>query len=67
MILTEYDEEKNTKTWFEDGIEEGKKEKAVETAENLLKEGDSPEKISRCIGLSLEKVLEIQKNLSVNA
>ena len=36
MILTEYDEEKNTKTWFEDGIEEGKKEKAVETAENLF-------------------------------
>ena len=46
---------------------EGQQLKAIETAINFLKEGESPEKVARCIGLSLEKVLELQKNLSVEA
>ena len=37
----------------------GERKKAIETAKNLLKEGDSPEKIARCIGLSLEEVLKL--------
>ena len=45
--------------------EEGKAEKAIEAAENFLKEGDSPEKVARCIGLPLEQVLQIKENLSV--
>lgn len=31
------------------------------------KEGDAPEKISRCIGLPLEKVLELQSQISKKA
>ncbi len=46
---------------FADGKAEGVEQKAIEAAKNLLIEGDSPEKISRCIGLPLEKVLELQK------
>ena len=44
-----------------------KKEKAEEVAIELLKEGDSPEKIARCIGLPLEKVLELQESITVKA
>ena len=46
------------------GIAEGTQQKAVEVASNLLAEGDSPEKVSRCIGLPLEKVLELQKKIN---
>ena len=45
----------------EEGIAKGAREKALEDARNLLAEGDSPEKVSRCIGLPLEQVLELQK------
>lgn len=46
-----------------EGIIEGQNQKAVEAAVNLLNEGDSPEKVARCIGLPLEKVLELQKEV----
>ena len=45
-------------------IEEGRNQKAIEDATNLLREGDTPEKVSRCIGLPLRKVRELQKNLA---
>ena len=47
---------------FRAGKAEGAQEKAIEDAENLLKEGDSPEKVARCIGLPLEQVLELKKS-----
>ena len=47
---------------LQQGIQQGTQQKAIEAAKNCLKEGDSPEKVSRCIGLPLEKVLELQKN-----
>ena len=50
-----------------EGIAEGAENAKLEAAQNLLKEGDSPEKIARCTGLSLEKVLELQKELAVLA
>ena len=49
------------------GVSEGIQQKAIEAAKNLLKEGDSPEKVSRCIGLTLEQVLELQKSIFVKA
>ena len=67
MILTEYDEEKNNRTWYEDGVMDGRLDAKTEGAEKLLKEGIAVEIIARCIGLPMEKVLEIQKSLSVNA
>lgn len=48
----------------EDAIEEGMLQKALETARNFLAEGDSPEKVSRCVGLPLEQVLELKKELA---
>lgn len=48
---------------FDAGKEEGMKAKAEEDAVQFLKEGDSPEKISRCIGLPLERVLELQRTI----
>ena len=50
-----------------EGIELGAKEKALEDAENFLREGDSPEKVARCIGLPLERVKQIAQSLSVKA
>ena len=47
--------------------EEGIQQQAIESAKNLLREGDFPEKVARCIGLPLEKVLELQKLISVKA
>ena len=62
MMLTEYDEDFNNKTWYEDGIIKGK----LEDAENFLKEGILPETIAKCTGLSLEQVQELQKKITVN-
>ena len=57
------DEEKDIA--FEEGIERGEEKKALESAENFLREGISLETISRCIGLSLEQVRQIAQSLSV--
>ncbi|MBO4857784.1 MAG: Rpn family recombination-promoting nuclease/putative transposase [Treponema sp.] len=51
---------------FRDGEAKGKQEKAEEDATAFLKEGDSPEKISRCTGLPLERVLELQEQIKVS-
>ena len=65
MLLTEFDEEKFKRVSHRNGVREGREEKAVEDAIEFLKEGDSAEKISRCIGLPLEKVMELQKEITV--
>ncbi|MBR7078992.1 MAG: hypothetical protein IKI40_00530 [Treponema sp.] len=59
------DEEKDIS--YEEGKIDGASQKALEDAENFLKEGDSPEKVARCIGLPLEQVIQIKENLSVRA
>ena len=51
------------KDGMEKGVIEGANKKAEEDAVNLLKEGDSIEKVSRCIGLPLEKVRELAKSI----
>ena len=52
----------------DDGRKEGRKEgaqqKALEIAENLLKENFSPEIIARYTGLPLNRILEQQKQLA---
>ena len=70
MILEEFDEERFKKNMreegYEDGIVDGKIQKAIEAAENLLKIGvGTPEQISQAIGLPLEQILKIKENLSV--
>ena len=49
------------------GREEGRNEKAVEDAENFLRENISEEIIAKCTGLPLEKVLELKEKVSVKA
>ena len=60
------DEEKDIA--LEAGREEGRKlgarETAIANAKNLLKEGDSPEKIARCCNLPLEQVIALKEELS---
>ena len=47
------------------GLAQGTRQKAEEAAENLLREGDSVEKVSRCIGLTMEQVQEIAEKIAV--
>lgn len=63
MILTEFNEEQAHKAWREDGAEE----KAEEATIAFLKKGIPAETIAECIGLPLQKVLELQKNITVTA
>ena len=44
-----------------EAAEEATLQKAVEDARNFLNEGIAPEVISRCVGLPLEQVLDLQK------
>ena len=55
------DEEKEIS--YEEGRTEGKSEKAIEGTENFLRVNIDPETIARCMGLSLEQVLQIKENL----
>ena len=71
MILTEFDEEVFKQNVREDGYlegladgrTEGASQKAIEDAENFLKEGISTEIIARCTGLPLEKVQELAESI----
>ena len=65
MLCAKYDYKMDIAVKQEEAFEDGVQQKAIEAATNLLREGDSPEKISRCIGLPLEKVLELQKQITV--
>ena len=71
MMLTEYDEDFNNKTWYEDGVEDGilkgKEEKALEAAENLLRMGiGTVEQISQATKPTIDQVKELQNKVLVN-
>ena len=59
-IYTEFDQESYDETLRNDG----RIENAIANAKNLLKEGDSPEKIARCCSLPLEQVIALKEELS---
>ena len=59
-IYTEFDQESYDETLRNDG----RIEASIANAKNLLKEGDSPEKIARCCSLPLEQVLALKEELS---
>ena len=68
MILTEYDEDFNNKTWYEDGVEDGilkgKVEKVLEAAENLLKMNIlTIQQIAKATKLSVEQVQELKNKI----
>ena len=63
MLIAEYSYETDIKVQrreaYREGLAEGIKQKAIETAKNFLKEGLSVEQIARCTDLPLEKVQEL--------
>ena len=63
MSLTEF----NAEEVIQDVKAEGREEKAIEAAQNLLKRNIDPEIIAECTGLPLGKVIELQKELAVIA
>ena len=68
MCLTEFDEEECKRIWHEDGFidgkNEGRKETAIENARNFLKmKVLTPEQIAQGVGLPVEEVLEISKEI----
>ena len=52
---------------FDAGKEKGIQEKAVADAIEFLKENIAPEIIAKCVKLPLEKVLELQEQITVKA
>ncbi len=72
MFTDEYDYDLDMQVKAEEvydkGAQNGALQKAVEAAINLLKmEILTPEQIAQAQGLPLEKVLELQKNITVDA
>ena len=68
MCLTEYDEEATNRAFREDGyldgVEDGKQEKAMEDARNMLIENISLEIVSKCTGLPIETVQQLAEELT---
>jgi len=66
MCLTEFDRELYEKNRKEESYNEGAMDKAIETANNLLKLNSlSYEQIAQATGLPLEKIQELAAKLSV--
>ena len=53
-----------TRAAKKEGIAEGEQRKAIEDAKNMLKENISSEITARCTGLPLEKIVELQKQIT---
>lgn len=49
---------------LQEGTAIGEQKKAIESAMNFLNEGDSPEKVARCIGLPLEEVKSLAAQIT---
>ncbi len=68
-----YERDRNTlihnaeKRGREEGLQQGAQKKAIETANNMLKKKYSVSDISEITGLSLESVIELQKELPTQA
>ena len=68
MLCAKYDYKMDIAVKQEEAFEDGKLAKAEEAAINLLKMNIlSPEQIAQAQGLPLEKVLKLQKSITVNA
>ena len=49
----------------EEALEEGREEKALETAKKMFKKHYEPSDIAECTGLSLDQVMALQKEVCV--
>ena len=64
LLIAEYDYETDIRVQREESFEAGANKKAVEAAIACLKEGDSVEKVSRCINLPLEQVQKLAEEIN---
>ncbi len=62
-IVEEYGDERAAEA-FKQGIQQGAQQQAIEDAIEFLKEEIPPEKVAKCVKLPIEKVLELQSQLS---
>ncbi len=67
MLCAKYNYKMDIAVKKEEAFQDGQEQKAIETTENLLKKKVDPEIISECVGLPLEKVLELQRSITVEA
>ena len=66
-LLTEFNQEQYDRIRRREGYEEGARQKAIESAISWLRKGTSPEDVAECENLPIEKVLELQEQLTVKA
>ena len=57
--------EEGLKQGIQQGIQQGEQQKAIQDAIEFLKEKISPATIAKCVKLPLEKVMELQKEVTV--
>ena len=70
QIVEEYGDERAAealKIGIQQGIQQGAQQQAEKSAINMLAEGDSPEKVSRCTGLPLNEVLKLNEKVPAKA
>ena len=65
MLCAKYNYKMDIAVKKQEAFEDGQQAKAEEDAIALLTEGDSPEKISRCLKMPLEKVLKLKESVPV--
>ena len=65
MLCAKYDYKMDIAVKKEEAFADGQEAKAEEAAIAFLIEGDTPEKISRCLRMPLEKVLKLKESLPV--
>ncbi len=63
MLIADYDYDTDIRVKRQEAFEEGSEERAIETAQKMLHKNISPNIVSECTSLPLEKVLEIQNQL----
>ena len=63
MLIADYDYDTDIRVKRQEAFEEGSEERAIETAQKMLHKNISPNIVSECTSLPLEKVLELQNQL----
>ena len=66
-LLTDFDQEQYDRIRRREGYEEGVQQKAIETAKKMLHDNLPADKIAQYSGLPPERVLELQKEILVEA
>ena len=65
MLSAKYDYKMDIAVKKEEAFQDGQEQKAIESARTMLSDNLSPEKVALYSGLPLEKVLELQKSITV--